>query len=168
MERLTRPYVSVDKSAGRFIGSEVNIQVFGDKMLHLILNGPTINSVNKDSLRHIIRQLYTELKRYENLGMKPEEFEEMCENIDTRMLQWFEHKYGIGAGRMMELAEADKEGRLTIIPPPAKEGDPKPSCFYNDNCGLWCNGMSNQDGDEPTERCKQCFYCELGYAAEEG
>ena len=51
------------------------------------------------------------------------------------------------------------------MPPPAKEGDPKPSCFFNDNGGIWCNGMAPVDGDEPTERCKQCWYCEFGYAA---
>lgn len=66
---------------------------------------------------------------------------------------------------LRELMEADQEGRLVIMPPPAKEGDPKPSCFFNDNGGLWCNGMAPVDGDEPTERCKQCWYCEFGYAA---
>lgn len=66
---------------------------------------------------------------------------------------------------LRELIEADREGRITITPAPAKEGDPKPSCFYNDNGGLWCNGMAPNDGDEPTEHCKQCRYCESGYAA---
>lgn len=66
---------------------------------------------------------------------------------------------------LRELMEADQEGRLVIMPPPAKEGDPKPSCFFNDNGGIWCNGMAPADGDEPTERCKQCWYCEFGYVA---
>ena len=61
---------------------------------------------------------------------------------------------------LRELMEADREGRLTIMPPPAKEGDPKPSCFYNDNGGSWCNAMAPADGDEPTERCKKCWYCQ--------
>lgn len=61
--------------------------------------------------------------------------------------------------------QAEEEGRLIILPPPAKEGDPKPNCFYNDNGGIWCLGMAPADGDEPTERCKQCWYCEFGYAA---
>lgn len=66
---------------------------------------------------------------------------------------------------LRELMEADQEGRLVIMPSPAKEGDPKPSCFFNDNGGIWCNGMAPVDGDEPTERCKQCWYCEFGYDA---
>lgn len=66
---------------------------------------------------------------------------------------------------LRDLIEAEREARLTIVPRPAKEGDPKPSCFFNDNGGLWCNGMAPVDGDEPTERCKQCWYCEFGYAA---
>ena len=66
---------------------------------------------------------------------------------------------------LRELIEADNEGRITIMPPPAKAGDPLPRCFYNDNGGIWCTGMSTTDGDEPTEHCKQCCYCEYGYAA---
>jgi hypothetical protein len=52
------------QTAVRFMGTEVKIQDIGDKLLHLILNGPIINSINKDTLRHLVRQLYTELKRY--------------------------------------------------------------------------------------------------------
>lgn len=66
MDRLTRPSITVDPTAARFMGPEVKIQDIGDKLLHLILNGPTINSINKDTLRHLVRQLYTELKCYED------------------------------------------------------------------------------------------------------
>ena len=62
---------------------------------------------------------------------------------------------------------AKREGRLTIQPPPAKEGEPKPWCFYNDNYGLWCLGMSHEGDDEPTDRCKQCWYCESGDYADD-
>lgn len=77
MDRLTRPEVRVDQTAGRLIGNEVKIDVFGDKMLHLILNGPTINSVNKDTLRHLVRQLYAALQRYEDTGLTQEKYEAM-------------------------------------------------------------------------------------------
>ena len=65
--------------------------------------------------------------------------------------------------RAQELAQAEKDGRLVVLPPPAKEGDPKPECFYNElhNPWAWCLGMGkSRDDDEPTERCKACWYCE--------
>lgn len=64
--RLTRPGIEANPTAARFMGGEVKIQDIGDKVLELILNGPTINGVNKDTLRHLVRQLYTELKCYED------------------------------------------------------------------------------------------------------
>jgi hypothetical protein len=67
-ERLTRPGVDVDQTASRYMGGEVKIQELGDGVLELILNGPTINSVKKDTLRHLVRQLYAELKVYEEGG----------------------------------------------------------------------------------------------------
>lgn len=66
MDRLTRPGIEANPTAARFMGGEVKIQDIGDKVLELILNGPTINGVNKDTLRHLVRQLYTELKCYED------------------------------------------------------------------------------------------------------
>lgn len=66
MERLTRPGITADQTAVRFMDEAVKIQDIGDKVLDLILNGPTINGVNKDTLRHLVRQLYTELKCYED------------------------------------------------------------------------------------------------------
>ena len=67
-ERLTRPGVDVDQTAARYMGSVVKIQDFNDKALDIVLNGPTINCVNKDVLRHLVRQLYAELKVYEEGG----------------------------------------------------------------------------------------------------
>lgn len=73
MERLTRPNVSVVVATGKYIGPEVRVKDVGDKLLELILNGPTLNSVNKDVLRHLIRQLYDALKDYEDTGLTPEQ-----------------------------------------------------------------------------------------------
>ena len=59
-------------TAVRFMDAEVKIQDIGDKLLHLILNGPTINGVKKDILRHLVRQLYAELKLYEDMDLEPQ------------------------------------------------------------------------------------------------
>lgn len=66
MDRLTRPGIDADQTAVRFMDGEIKIQDIGDKLLELILNGPTINGVKKDILRHLVRQLYAELKCYED------------------------------------------------------------------------------------------------------
>lgn len=39
-----------------------------DRMLDLILNGPTINGIKKDEVRAMLRETYTALKQYEKIG----------------------------------------------------------------------------------------------------
>ena len=87
MDRLTRPDVDTDQTAVRFMDNEVKIQAIGDKLLNLILNGPTINGVNKDTLRHILRQLYAALKPYEDLELKPEEIEHQFMNFSSFLME---------------------------------------------------------------------------------
>lgn len=68
--------------------------------------------------------------------------------------------------RAQELAQAERDGRLVVLPPPAKEGDPAPKCFYNEagNPWAWCLGMGRgPDDDEPSERCKACWYLETAH-----
>ena len=90
--RLTRPGIDADQSAVRFRGGEVKIQDIGDKVLELILNGPTINGVNKDTLRHMVRQLYTALKQIEDI---------LGDDYDLDQLRG--------------LMTAEREGRLFIL-----------------------------------------------------
>lgn len=68
--------------------------------------------------------------------------------------------------RLQGWAQAERDGRLVALPPPAKEGDPAPKCFYNeaDNPWAWCLGMGKGPGDdEPSERCKACWYLEAAH-----
>ena len=62
-------------------------------------------------------RLQERLAEYEDSGLEPAAVLEMAENTESRALTWFEAKYGICAGRMMELAEADREGRVKILSP---------------------------------------------------
>lgn len=41
---------------------------FLDKLLDLVLNGPTLNGFRKDEIRAALRQTYTALKQYEQIG----------------------------------------------------------------------------------------------------
>lgn len=44
------------------------MQDWSDRMLDLILNGPTINGIKKDEVRAMLRETYTTLKQYEKIG----------------------------------------------------------------------------------------------------
>lgn len=121
MERLTRPNVNVDETAAKFMGKEVNLQDINDRLLHLVLNGPILNAVNKDVLRQIIRQMYGTLKKYEDTGLVPEEVKDIAENAEIRLLTWFEAKYSMPVGKLMDLLDAHEQGRLVVLP--CKVGD---------------------------------------------
>ena len=63
--------------------------------------------------------------------------------------------------RLKELAQAEKDGRMVVLGPAAKEGAEKPSCFYNDMGQTFCLGFARGEyDDEPIDRCKECWYCE--------
>lgn len=63
--------------------------------------------------------------------------------------------------RAQELAQAEKDGRLVVLEPAAKEGEKKPPCFYNDMGQEFCLGFARGEcDDEPINRCKECWYCQ--------
>lgn len=69
IEKLTRRAVDVDPEAARYFTKETHLlQDWGDKMVDLILNGPTLNGFNKDEVRAMLRQTYAALKRFERIG----------------------------------------------------------------------------------------------------
>ena len=90
MDRLTRPGIDAEQTAVRFMDMEVKMQDVGDKLLDLILNGPTINGVSKNILRHLVRQLYDALKAYEDTGLTPEQVAAMKQELAKSKadLQW--------------------------------------------------------------------------------
>lgn len=67
MKRLTNPNVNVEPMRGA-LGEYEHAYIPGikERFLNLILNGPTLNGVNKDLLRSLVRQLYSALKEYED------------------------------------------------------------------------------------------------------
>lgn len=98
MERLTRPNINVDPGTDRFLhaaigGKEIDWKQNRDSTLNVLINGPTSNGFGKDIFRKMVRDLYGRLKAYEDIA-------ELCGGFD----------------RLRELAEADKAGRVRIIP----------------------------------------------------
>lgn len=63
---LTRNDVKVEQLVRGSDGADVgSIKTISDKMLGIILNGPTVNSINKGVFRGLVRELYAELQERE-------------------------------------------------------------------------------------------------------
>lgn len=131
MERLTNEEVRVDESMDRYLGPRSVLEGMKPKLLDLVLNGPVLNSVSKAALRQIIRQLYSALAAYEDTGLTPEEINDLAsvreispeaeyainkhaDNIIERFDKLL-HQTDDDA-RLRDLAEADKDGRLVVLP----------------------------------------------------
>ena len=119
MKRLTNEEVRVDESVDRYLGPLADLEGMKPKLLDLVLNGPVLNGVSKDVLRQIIRQLYSALAAYEDTGITAEEI------TATASLPMFVKVTSAALGttpdRLRELAEADRAGRLVVLP--CKVGD---------------------------------------------
>lgn len=103
MERLTSPNINVDPDTDRFLhavigGKEIDWKQSRDSTLNVLINGPTSNGFGKDIFRKMARDLYGRLKAYEDIA-------ELCGGFD----------------RLRELAEADKDGRVVVLPCKAGE-----------------------------------------------
>ena len=98
MERLTSPKINVDPGIDRFLhavigGKEIDWKQNRDSTINVLINGPTSIGFCKDIFRKMARDLYGRLKAYEDIA-------ELCG----------------GFGRLREFAEADKDGRVLILP----------------------------------------------------
>ena len=121
MKRLTSEEVRVDESVDRYLGPLADLEGMKPKLLDLILNGPVLNGVSKDALRQIIRQLYSALAAYEGTGLAPESVEALKLSMMGKTIAEIKEFNGLPVDRLRELAEADKDGRLVVLP--CKVGD---------------------------------------------
>lgn len=65
---LTREKVDAEPGAARYMGETHMMEDWSDKMIDLVLNGPTLNGFKKDEIRAMLRQTYAALKKYEQIG----------------------------------------------------------------------------------------------------
>ena len=99
------------------------------------------------------------LAAYEETGLDPEDMKKAFNEDATLKLAG--QILGVTPGRLRELAQAEKEGRLVVLEHAAKKGKKKPPCFYNDMGQEFCLGLARGEcDDEPIDRCKECWYCE--------
>lgn len=121
MERLTSPNINVDPDTDRFLhaaigGKEIDWKQSRDSTLNVMINGPTSNGFGKDIFRKMARDLYGRLKAYEDTGWTPEMLRKMGENAG-HLWDFAQAAENMTVGRLKELAEADKDGRVVVLPP---------------------------------------------------
>lgn len=126
MERLTRPNINVDPDTDRFLhatigGKEIDWKQNRDSTLNVLINGPTSNGFGKDIFRKMARDLYGRLKAYEDTGMYPESVEALKLSMMGKAISEITEFNGLPIDRLRELAEADKDGRVVVLP--CKVGD---------------------------------------------
>lgn len=120
MERLTSPNINVDPDTDRFLhavigGKEIDWKQSRDSTLNVLINGPTSNGFGKDIFRKMARDLYGRLKAYEDTGWTPEMLSKMGENAG-HLWDFAQAAENMTVGRLKELAEADRDGRVLILP----------------------------------------------------
>ena len=121
MERLTRPNINVDPDTDRFLhatigGKEIDWKQFRDSTLNVLINGPTSNGFGKDIFRKMARDLYGRLKAYEDTGMYPESVEALKLSMMGKAISEITEFDGLPIDCLRELAEADKDGRVVVLP----------------------------------------------------
>lgn len=126
MERLTSPNINVDPDTDRFLhaaigGKEIDWKQCRDSTLNVLINGPTSNGFGKDIFRKMVRDLYGRLKAYEDTGLTPEEIK--APFTEDAMINLAAQALGVEPSRLRELAEADKDGRVIILPCKVYETD---------------------------------------------
>lgn len=128
MERLTSPNINVDPDTDRFLhaaigGKEIDWKQCRDSTLNVLINGPTSNGFGKDIFRKMARDLYGRLKAYEDTGMYPESVEALKLSMMGKAISEITEFNGLPIDRLRELAEADKDGRLVVLPCKVYETD---------------------------------------------
>jgi hypothetical protein len=121
MERLTSPNINVDPDTDRFLhaaigGKEIDWKQCRDSTLNVLINGPTSNGFGKDIFRKMARDLYGRLKAYEDTGVEPESVEALKLSMMGKAISEVTEFDGLPIDRLRELAEADKDGRVVVLP----------------------------------------------------
>lgn len=121
MERLTSPNINVDPDTDRFLhatigGKEIDWKQCRDSTLNVLINGPTSNGFGKDIFRKMARDLYGRLKAIEDTGLEPETVETVKLALAAKHMVDLETLNNTPISRLVELAEADKDGRVVVLP----------------------------------------------------
>ncbi len=117
----------------------------------------------KYTSRHTFQEVVARLAAYEDTGLEPEDIDVLKKREQglAELLVNVSCGCAVSYTRLAELAQAEKDGRLVVLEPAAREGEKKPPCFYNDMGQALCLGFARGEyDDEPIDGCKECWYCE--------
>lgn len=158
MERLTRPNINVYPDTDRFLhaaigGKEIDWKQNRDSTLNVLINGPTSNGFGEDIFRKMARDLYGRLKAYEDTGLEPEAVETVKLALCAKHMVDLETLNNTPISRLVELAEADKDGRVVVLPPekrtldfPAKYTEIRALYHFCVDLGIKCTIEHLYDG----------------------
>ena len=73
--------------------------------------------VENACLNCIVPKLYVRVAAYEDTGLMPEEVERSKLEIEAGCVKAIARTYGININRLRKLAEADRDGRVVVLPP---------------------------------------------------
>lgn len=95
------------------------------------------------------------LAAYEDTGLEPKEVKEFLEDVESRFVLWINKRYGIPATKFMDIMQAEKDGRLVVLP--CDVGDTvyrvgASICKWReiDHCDEYCDGWQYRDCWEGT------------------
>lgn len=71
--------------------------------------------------RNIPEERFLRLAAYEDTRLTPEEVERSKLEIEAGCVKAIARTYGIDINRLRKLAEADRDGRVVVLPEPPKE-----------------------------------------------
>lgn len=119
MERLTRPDVDVTEYANKFLnprlkGKEIDWKRTNDAGIDLLINAITCDEFSKDVFRQMARDLYGRLKAYEDTGLTPEQIKSAF--TTDALIKMAAQALETTPERLRELAAADKEGCVVVLP----------------------------------------------------
>ena len=158
MERLTSPNINVDPDTDRFLhatigGKEIDWKQCRDSTLNVLINGPTSNGFGKDIFRKMARDLYGRLKAIEDTGLEPEAVETVKLALAAKHMVDLETLNNTPISRLVELAEADKDGRVVVLAPeertldfPAKYTEIRALYHFCVDLGIKCTIEHLYDG----------------------
>ena len=121
MERLTRPDVDVTEYADKFLntrlkGKEIDWKRTNDAGIDLLINAITCDEFSKDVFRQMARDLYGRLKQFEDAFGTPEKAERVKLAFMGKAVYEIKEFNNVPLARLIELAEADKDGRVAVLP----------------------------------------------------
>lgn len=77
--------------------------------------------IDADKVREHAMDFYWALKRYEDTFLTPEEITKIRADVENGYLKSTARRYGVPVDRLRELAQADREERVVVLP--CKLGD---------------------------------------------